>query len=487
VSREARPGESWVSPQPRSGGLKVAVAYPNTYRVGMSNLGYQAILKNFLETPGFDARRVFWTGRSLDFPDGGRDLGDFAVIALSVSYQPDLVHLPRMLETKGRALVIGGGNALTINPETSAAFFDLVVLGDCEPVLLLLTESLPVAAADREAFLDRMKGAEGVYLPSRPSPVVRTFLQDLDSAPARPAVLSEDSEFGGMYSIEVSRGCGAGCRFCAAGAVCGPMRFLGLDAFRRESAIGLGYRKRIGLVGTAVSFHPGLLEMAKDLLARGGSFSPSSIRAERVTPELAELLVKAGHKTVSLAPEAGTEKLRAALKKRMPDALFLERVDMLMEAGLPNLKLYFMAGLPGEEDTDARAVVDLLAMVRERMLKVGRSRGRIGHLTASVNPFVPKPQTPFERVPMAAEGDIKRRLGIMRDGASRLGGVSIRTGSVRAAFLDALLSLGGRDVCTALDKLPPGGVSVRNLTRILPEAEKILFDPERERPWEFIR
>ena len=191
---------------------------------------------------------------------------------------------------------------------------------------------------------------------------------------------------------------------------------------------------------------------------------------------------------MSLAPEAGNEGLRSSLGKGMSDAGFLERVDMLMEAGIPNLKLYFMMGLPGEDDGDARAIVDLLSRVRERMLSVGRPRGKVGNLTASVNPFVPKPQTAFERVPMAAEGDLKRRLKIVREGAFSLGGVQAQAGSVRAAYLDGLLSLGGRTVFNVLDKLPPGGVSLKRLTGIFPPAEKILFDREEgDLPWGCIK
>jgi len=272
VPRKASPGEAWVSPKPRNGGLRIAVAYPNSLRVGMSNLGYQAILRAFLEEPGFDARRVFWNGRSLEFPDGGRSLSDFAVVAFSVSYQPDLVHLPRMLEAARGALVIGGGAALTINPETSAGFFDLIVLGDSEPVLPRLMETLLSVGAEKDRILEIMEGTQGAYFPSRyrgKGPVprhTRAVFQNLDQFPARPAVICREAEFGGIYPLEVSRGCPAGCLFCAAGAVCGPVRFLGMDAFRSESELGLRYRKKIGLVGTAVSYHPKLTEMARFLL-----------------------------------------------------------------------------------------------------------------------------------------------------------------------------------------------------------------------------
>lgn len=510
--------EAWVSPRPHSGGLKVAIVYPNSYRVGMSNLGYQVILRAFLEDPRFDARRVFWDGNSLDFPDGGRFLDDFDAIALSVSYQPDMVHLPRLLETGrvwplgtpgllARPLLIGGGIALTINPETSSHIFDLVVLGDAEPVLPALMEGLASSTA-REIFLARMGEVPGVYIPSAyehsaitgtsfllpvpgpdsPSTIRAAVKADLSADPARPAVLSSDSEFGNLYLLEISRGCAAGCYFCAAGSVCGHVRFLPMEAFTREAELGLRYRKTIGMVGTAVSYHPHLVEMAVYLLDRGGSFSPSSIRAERVTPQLADLLVKAKHRTVSLAPEAGTGSLRKSIGKELSDDRFLEKADILLEAGISSLKLYFMVGLPGESNSDIAGIVDLVMKLKEKMLFWGRPRGKVGTLTVSVNPFVPKPRTAFERVPIAGESVLKERMRVIRAALSPVANITVQTGSVRGAYLDALLSLGDRSVADVLDKLPAGGVSLKRLTKILPATEQILFGRDSgELPWGFIK
>ena len=244
----------------------------------------------------------------------------------------------------------------------------------------------------------------------------------------------------------------------------------------------------IGLVGTAVSYHPQLEEMAGFLLERGGRFSPSSIRVERVTPELAQLLVRAKHQTVSLAPEAGTEELRRSIGKGLTDGQFLEQTDLLFEAGIPNLKLYFMVGLPGEGDSDIAGVVEFVRKLRERMLYWGKPRGRVGTITVSVNPFVPKPRTAFERFPIAQESALKERMRIIRNRLGPVGNVKVQTGSVRGAYLDALLSLGDRSVADVLDKLPAGGVSLKRLTGILPAAEQILFGRESgELPWSFIK
>jgi radical SAM superfamily enzyme YgiQ (UPF0313 family) len=491
----------------------VAVAYPNSYRVGMSNLGYQAVLRSFIARPDLDVRRVFVNGGGLHFPDGGRDLTEFDLVAISVSFQPDMVHLPRLtgaLEVEPglhgrRPLVIGGGVALSINPESAAGLFDIIVLGDAEPVLPGLLDIVCEPAADREDMLAAAAQLGGIYIPSfyevsegllHPVPrtphaagsINRSVLADLDSAPAFPAVLSTDTEFGDLYLLEVSRGCAAGCTFCAAGYACGPVRFLGMESFAEQAERGLGYRDRLGLVGTAVSFHPQLAEMARFIHARGGSFSPSSIRAEKITVELAELLAVSGHKTVSLAPEAGTDGLRVSVGKGLSGQKLLEKIELLLEAGIPNIKLYYMVGLPGESDPDADGIVELSSQVRDLMVEKGRSRGKVGSLTVSVNPFVPKPGTPLERTPMPAEGTLTQRLKIIRSGLGPVGGVKVQTGSVRLAYLDAFLSLGDRRVADVLDKLPEKGVSLKKLTKIFPGAESILFGRESgELPWGFIK
>ncbi|NOY87260.1 MAG: radical SAM protein [Deltaproteobacteria bacterium] len=508
--------EAWVSPRPaRGGSLRVAVAYPNSYWVGMSNLGYQAILRGFLDVPGFDVRRVFWEGNRLYFPDGSHSLSEFDVVAFSVSFQPDLVHLPRMLEAGGaapsaprgsRPLVLGGGAALIINPEPAAPFFDLVIIGDSEPVFDNLPDILLSAGhlGDREQLLDLVSGLPGAYVPSRysvveakgsryriprpiepaPSWVRRSMLSSLDVKPARPAVVARSTEFGSMYPLEISRGCGAKCSFCAASHVCGPVRFLGLEKMEEEVRTGLKYRKKIGLVGTAVSYHPGLHDAGRMILKLGGRFSPSSIRLERMTPELAEMLAASGHRTVALAPEAGTAALRRTVGKGFTDDAVMDAVDLLQQARIPGVKLYFMVGLPGEEDCDILAISDLVGHVRDKVVKAGRRRGKVGSITVSVNPFVPKPHTPLEREPMAAEEVLSRRLKSLREKLGRMGGVKFQAGSIRGAYLDALISLGDRNLGKVLGAFPVGGMSLRKLQRVFPDADRILFDRrDGELPW----
>jgi radical SAM superfamily enzyme YgiQ (UPF0313 family) len=480
--------------------VSVAVAFPHSSWVAMSNLGYHAVLRAFLEDPVFSVARVFWERGSPVFPDGGRSLLDFDVVAVSVSHQPDLVGVAGMLAPAADAgsrgpLVVGGGAALTINPEPAAPFFDLIVLGDGEPVFPLLLPLLAQsctgpAAARRGRFRglaqERLSGREGAYLPflRGPRTVGRAVQSDLSRGLARPAAVTRDTEFGSLYPFEVSRGCAEGCRFCAAGAVCRPVRYLGPEGYGEEMLRGLRYRKTLGLVGTAVGSHPRLLEMGREALAAGGRISPSSLRADRITPQLAEVLKRSGHAGVALAPEAGAESLRRAAGKRFTDADLLSAAEILQDAGIARLKLYFMVGLPGEADRDAEAAADLALAVREVMVRKGRPRGRVGELTVNATPFVPKPHTAWQREPMAEEAVLARRMGIMKKRLARAGGVRLQLFSPRAALLDALLSLSGREAAPHLSHLPPAGVTARRMEKLWPgAAERVFARREGPLPW----
>ncbi len=512
-------GEIWISNPPGRGGrLRAAIVYPNSYWVGMSNLGFQTILRTFLGRGEFDVRRVFWDGHRLQFPDGGRALNDFDIVAFSVSFQPDMVNLPRMLEAgratvpspgRMRPLLLAGGVALTINPEPVAPLMDVIVVGESEPFLEKFFDLLLAGdgTTSPEDLLQSASSIPGAYVPSlysledpaadmqlprplegAPAKINRAWLRELDTDPARPVVLTRQTEFGSMYPLEISRGCPAGCSFCAASAVCRPVRFLGMDRFIKEIETGLKYRKKIGLVGTAVSYHPRLTDLAGEILDRGGSFTPSSIRLERLTPELTGLLFRGGHKTVSIAPESASEKLRKSIGKEVPDPVIMDAVDLLQESGILSLKLYFMLGIPGEEDADIQAIVDMAADIRGRIARSGKKSGKVGTLTVSVNPFVPKPHTALERSPMAPEVVLTARFKNLRDGLGRLGGVRVQTGSIRGAYLDGLISLGDSRLAQRLGEIPRAGLSLKRLDRLIPYASRLLLNERAgELPWSLIR
>ncbi|HSR24367.1 MAG TPA: radical SAM protein, partial [Candidatus Eisenbacteria bacterium] len=361
--------------------------------------------------------------------------------------------------------------------EPLAEIMDLFAIGEAEVLLPPLLAALAQGGErERMALLTELAAVPGLYVPSRyrvdydaagglrameplagaPERVARQWLPQLDAFQARTCVATADTEFGGMQLVEMSRGCPRACRFCAAGFIYRPFREHTAAHLQRELLAGEGGAGRVGLVAAAVSDYGELATLGAAILAGGGEVSVSSVRIDAVTPEQIEVLVRSGHKTLALAPEAGSQRMRDTVNKGIDEAQILAAVRMIAEGGVPNLKLYFMVGLPGETDDDVAAIGALTTRIRAIWEEVGRGRGKLGRLTLSVNPFVPKPWTPLQWAPMEPPAVLERKYRLLQKLVRPLANVDLQCESLRSAALQGLLARGDRHCGRLLPLLAAG-------------------------------
>jgi radical SAM superfamily enzyme YgiQ (UPF0313 family) len=468
------------------GEIPICLIYPNRYPVGMSNLGFQAAYKILAQDPRCRCERAFLpdldeedllqrSRTPLTSLESQRPLTDFELLAFSLSFETDylhildilaLAHVPLLAREREahHPLVIAGGPAIFLNPEPLADFIDLFLIGEGEemiPEFLERYAEVRLARTSRREKLLALSEIEGAYWPECFSPqydeegriarmdytgarsarVRRRLVKNLDVYPASSQILTSETVFGDMYLVEASRGCEWGCRFCAAGFMYRPVRYRSVESLQQSVAVGLKQRSTIGLIGAEMASQPGIAGICEFIGQAGGRASPSSLKADVITKDLAQALGAQNNRSVTVAPEAGSERMRRVLNKNLTEAEILRAADWLVGGGVRALKLYFMVGAPTETQADVDAIADLTEQIYARFC--GKS-GRVGGLTLSVNAFSPKPWTPFQWEPMEEMGIVQRKLTGLKKRLARLPRVTVDTESPREAYYQTLLSRGDR-------------------------------------------
>jgi len=444
------------------GRLPIALIYPNSYYLGMSNLGLHAIYKLLNSYDEVVCERAFREkerqGKTTLSLESQRPLSDFAILAFSVSYELDYFNVMSILKASGIPLyaaerderhpvVIAGGPCITANPIPLSPFFDCLCIGEAEPILPVM---LPILSegigSKREELLKALASLPGVYVPQfSGTPVVRQWVKNLDDFPVTSVILTPDTELGDLYLIEVERGCNWGCRFCLVSTSFNPMRFRSMNKLIEQAKQGLKYRRRLGLVGPAVADHPQIEELLVGLNQMGAEFSLSSLRIGHLSDKVLKEIAKGGARTLTLAPEAGSQRLRHVIKKGIGEADILETTGKVAEQGIKQLKLYFMIGLPSEADEDIEEIIKLTLRCKD-ILDRQQSGTR---LTLNIAPFVPKASTPFQWLPMASLQTLNRRLSLLKNNLSPKG-IKLKSESPAWSQVQGVLARGDTKVAKVL-------------------------------------
>ncbi len=484
-------GEIGTIRKPHGSSLRVALAYPNRYYIGMSNVGFQAVYKFWNELPDVVCERVFLpdaeelreyqrTGLPLVTLESQVPVSDFDVLAFSITFEPDELNLVRMLELaripplaldrrESHPLVVAGGPITFLNPEPMAPFLDVVAIGEAEALLPPLTEALRARLhrKARRELLESLAAEEGFYIPSAASErrIVRAKMGKraglFSLAPPATYVLTSDTEMSGKFLVEVSRGCPTLCSFCWAGYNYLPKRSFEVERILEAARRAREHTSDIGLVSTAVGAHREIVPLLEALTDMEFRISVSSLRFEDLRAELLDPLSASGEKTLAVAPEVGTDRLRFAIHKRVSNEEILEKTDLILSRGIENLKLYLMVGLPTEGEEDLDGMIDLVERIRGILLEHGRARGRLGRIIPSINPFIPKPGTPFQRHPMEPTSALARKMRKLDRAFARIPNVEAHFKSPRQEKLQALLSVGDRRLAPVLIRMARGEADLR--------------------------
>jgi radical SAM superfamily enzyme YgiQ (UPF0313 family) len=516
--RELSALERYTEAPNRFGAYRIALGFPNGYEIGMSNLGFQWVYRLFNRVPDLVCERFFFEegGPAVSF-ESGTPLSDFGLLAWSLSWEMDIVNILKTLAAAGipmrrserderHPLLLVGGDIARMNPAALSAFADIFALGDGERLVPRIAGLLQ-SGLSRDAFLEAAARLPGFFVPALhgsraegaehgkvviQQPMSRNEITAAFEVP-HSTILTPRTELADKLLIEISRGCTEMCRFCWAAYAMAPIKQYPAASILKVARAARPLTSRTGLIATAVCDHPEIGGILEGLSELGYHIALSSIKIDAIEDRILEVLVRQGERALAIAPEAGNERLRRHINKKVSDSMLREKVQLVFARGFSRLKLYLQVGLPTETDEDVRDIVRLVVELREIAVSEGRRTGHVTELVPSVNAFIPKPHTPYEEESLAEEEDLKQKLSYLQREFERMGGVSFRGMSVSEAVWEAYLAKMDESAADILEEAA-AGVPVRRLLKIHAPRIQAVVRPARApipamsapAPWSFI-
>lgn len=487
------------------GRIPIALIYPNSYYIGMSSLGLQWLYSLFNNIENIVCERVFVDSpalgdKSLSLSiESQRPLSDFAILAFTLSYELDYFNVIQILKNnsiplfaeerdESYPLIIAGGPCLTANPEPMASFFDAVLIGEIEPNFADMIKIFSQQLSNKNELINNLANLSGMYVPllANKKKVTRQWSDNIDNFAVCSTITTPDTEFGNMFLIEIGRGCQHSCRFCLTGHHYQPMRFHSISSILNMAVRGIKQTRRVGLIAPSPLDHPYIEEIVTELQKMNTRLSFSSLRADTLNEFIVEAVVNGGLKTLAIAPEAGSSKLRSIIYKQTTAEEIYRAIELCAKHSVSRLKLYFMIGLPGEEEEDIDALVNL---VNECLNIISKNRSQL-KLILNIAPFVPKAGTTFQWLPMADTEVLKERARKIKTKLNRKT-VTINLESIEWSEVQAVLSRGDRNLATILKSVDKISLSSwrQCLSKFSLDKDQYAHRAiplEEELPWSFI-
>jgi radical SAM superfamily enzyme YgiQ (UPF0313 family) len=515
-NRELAALERWTEDPSRFGAYRIALGFPNSYEVGMSNLGFQWVLRLFHRVPDLSCERFFFeAGEPAATFETGTPLAEFGLLAWSLSWEMDIVNILRTLSAAGiprrredrderHPLLLVGGDIARMNPSALAPFVDVFALGDGERLVPRISD-LVRGGYDRAGFLDAAAALPGFFVPSVHGPraeaaensrvVVQQPMSRREILPdfevPHTTILTPRTELADKLLIEISRGCTEMCRFCWAAYAMAPVKQYSAASILEIARRARPLTDRTGLIATAVCDHPEIGTILEGLADLGYHIALSSIKIDAIEDRILEVLARQGERALAIAPEAGNERLRRFINKKVSDTMLLDKVRRVFANGFTRLKLYLQVGLPSETDDDVADIVKLVDRLHAIAVEEGRRLGRVAEIVPSLNAFIPKPHTPYEDESLREDEYLQEKLGFLQRELARIPNVVFRGMPVGEAVWEAFLAKVDESGADILEEAADG-VPVRRLLKVHRARMAAVIRPDRVRPapeaapWSFI-